>query len=563
MGRLEQSLKTIREQLKHLTSTQKMLVMSLGVILLMTLFLVSQYAGQQTMVALMPGAVDAQQQAAIEFLQINNIEHSVRNGEVFVPPDRKHSVLAIMGERGQLPDDTTVLFNNLIDKQSWTMPESQRRQLNTIALQNELSRVISHFRGLKSAVVIIDSSERPGLGSAARLPTASATVFTQDGSSLSQSTVDAIAHMIAGAKAGLAVANVRIIDGSTNQQRRARSEDDAIAGAYIEYAGKIEKRYREKLLSMLGYIEGVIVAVTAHVDVRRSTTDSNRVLAQGDGTQVLAEHETESERTETGASRAAAPGVRSNTGLDIASAGSRGSTFRETNSETSLKVLPGTQRKRTIDPGGMPTRVNATINVPRSYFVRLWRQGPGADATADEQPDEGALRPVVDQEIQRIRQSVEPIVAVKAEGDQASVVVVSMTPDPPLGVGGVGGASGFTPAGATAGGMGGMLASGLIKTVGLGSLALVSVGLMALSLRKASRRIDLPSAEELVGLPPALAAESDLVGEVDEVDSALAGLELSEEDISSRKMLEQVQEIVDERPAEAASILKAWIHPES
>ncbi|RMD66603.1 MAG: hypothetical protein D6824_00505 [Planctomycetota bacterium] len=561
MKRLEQALKRIQEQLKGLSASQKLLIASLSVILLMTLFLVSQYAGSKTMVPLLPGAPPEQQQSAQEFLQVSNIAHRMRNGEVYVPPERKHSVLAMLSERGALPDDTTVLFNNLIEKQSWTMPESQRRQLHTIALQNELARVISNFRNVRSAMVVIDAPERPGLGAAARLPTASATVFTEDGSPLSQSTVDAIAHLIAGAKAGLDPSRVRVIDGSTNQQRRARSEEDAVSGAYIEYAARIEKRYRDKLLDMLSYIEGVVVAVTAHVDVKRSTTNTSKVLAAGEGTQVLPERESEQERTENGASRGAEPGVRSNTGLDIASGQTTGERLHETVSETTNRILPGTQVEHVVDPGGAPTRVNATINVPRSYFVRLWRQGPGKDAASDEEPDEAALEPIVTQEIARIKASVEPIVAAATGDDASSEVVVSMAPDPPYLLTGVKGSPG-TPAGSVGGGVGGLLAGGWLKTTGLGALALVSVGLMALSLRKATQKIELPTPEDLVGLPPALRTEAQLVGEVDETDEALAGLELSDEDVETRKKLEQVQELVNESPQEAATLLRAWMHPD-
>lgn len=561
MGRLEQALKTIREQLASLTATQRLLIISLAVVALMSLFLVSQYAGRKAMVPLLPGAADNQQQSAIEFLQANNIEHAVRNGEALVTPERKHSVLALMGERGALPDDTTVLFSNLIEKQSWTMPESQLRQLHNIALQNELARVISHFRGVRRALVLIDAPDRPGLGASARLPTASATIFTSDGSPLSQSTVDAVAHLVAGAKAGLDASRVRVIDGSTNQQRRARSEDDAVAGAYLEYAEKIERSYREKLLNMLGYIEGVIVAVTAHVDIRRSTTNTSRVLPQNQGTQVVPERELETQRSETSASRAGEAGVRSNTGLDIAGGPGGGSNLQDSTTETNFRVLPGTQQERVIDPGGAPTRINATINVPRSYFVRIWRQGPGRDAAADDRPDDAAMQPIIDQELARIRADVEPIVTAAVDGDNGGEVVVSMTPDPPRDLGGPGG--GAAPAGGLIGGVGGLLATGWVKTVGLGGLALISVGLMALSLRKASKRVELPSAEELVGLPPALQTDSDLVGEVDEADSALAGLELSDEEIANRRMLDQVQQMVDERPEDAALILRAWIHPDT
>jgi hypothetical protein len=100
---------------------------------------------------------------------------------------------------------------------------------------------------------------------------------------------------------------------------------------------------------------------------------------------------------------------------------------------------------------------------------------------------------------------------------------------------------------------------GMIEKGALGALALIAVSMMALMVRKAGRRIEMPSAEELVGLPPALDAKSDIVGEADETEAAMAGIEVGEEEIKAAKMRESVSEFIRESPSAASKLLNRWI----
>ena len=75
---------------------------------------------------------------------------------------------------------------------------------------------------------------------------------------------------------------------------------------------------------------------------------------------------------------------------------------------------------------------------------------------------------------------------------------------------------------------------------------------------KANRSDVLPSAEELVGIPPALQDGDGIVGEAMEADSALSGVELSEDELKMRKMREQIAELVSEHPDQAAKVVTRW-----
>ena len=560
MDQLQRMLQTIREQLTKLSATHRLLIASLTVLLLMTLFLVSQYAGAKEYVPLLPvSATPEQVQQASQYLSEANIEHRVREGMPEVPPQRRRAIIAQMGQAGALPGDTSMLFQDLIEAQSWTMSNAQQAQLYNIALQNELAGVISQMRGITGATVIIDAPERRGLGAAVRAPTASVTV-SHAGQNLSQDTVDAVASIVAGAKAGLSIENVVVVDGVSNRQRRARSEDSLASGTHLELKMKYEKLYREQLSDFFSYIDGVMIAVTAQVDATRQVQSVTSILPPGNGTVTAPRSETQRTFETTSASRGAEPGVRSNTGLDLAAGGSGGSGTTESEVTAELETRFGTRTQTIHDPKGRPTKLSAAINIPRSYVLREWRFANGEDAEA---PDSAALQAFFDESRTDIERKALTLLEAQDQ-DGASIpgaVAVSMIPDPQprraaqAGGGGLG-------MGLGAGGQG-ILASGWIKTAALGGLAIASLGLMALALKKAGKRPDLPTAEELVGIPPALENSGDVMGEAGEAESALSGIELSDEDMQKRQMLDQVAAFVKDSPDDAAGLFQRWMSTET
>ncbi len=554
MDQLQQMMQTIRDQLSKLSATQRMLIASLTVLLLMTMFLVSQYAGEKRYVDLLPvGAGGDELQQAAQFLSENSIEHRVSDGRPQVAPDRRRAIIAQMGQAGALPGDTTMLFADLMEKQSWTMSGAQQRQMYTIALQNELASVISQMRGIKSATVIIDAPERRGIGAAVRAPTASVTV-THSGQGFGQDAVDAIASIVAGAKSGLSIENVTVVDAVQNRQFRARSSDSMSSGNHLELQTNFEKRYRDKLLEALSYIDGVIVAVSAQVDSTRRVSNTTSVLPSGQGTVSAPLRETERTSDQRSATNSGEPGVRSNAGLDIATGGGGGLDMSESESTSEFTTKYGERRETVHDPRGRPTKLSATVNVPRSYVLAEYAFANGEDSEA---PEGAELEQFFEDQRALIEQQV--LTLIETQGADGTTtpgsVSVAMIPDPtPLA--GAAQAGGF--AAGIGGGGGGVLASGLVKTVALGGMAIASLGLMAMALKKAGKRPELPSPDELVGIPPALEQDSDVMGEAAEAESALAGIELTDEDVQRQQMLEQVASFVQESPEDAAVLFQRW-----
>ena len=574
MERLRNVFATIKASLGGLDSSQKLLIGSLTVVLLMTLFVVQQYAGSAPMAALLgEGYAAEDQQAAVEYLQAQHVQYTIaKDGVVMVPAERRTLILAQMSQQpGALPSDKTLLFKNLIDKQSWTKSTMQNRQLEVIALQNEVSYILSQWNGIKSASVILDVPDRPGLGQPARAPTAAVNVFSDAG--LDQHTVDAIANFVAGVRAGLTPDRVRIVDGTTNRQYRASEEGELTTTTAFELVAKIENRKQDQITSMLSYIPGVVVTVHAQVDATQREAKVTKFDKEGDGTvSVLASEQTK-QLSSTEAAGGVEPGVRANTGADISSLGGGKTGTSENTSDTSFETQFGRRDERIVDPRGVPTKINAVVNIPRPYFVSIWdaqesrkaadpaASAAGAPSTAD--PNDAQLDPIVQSEVSRITGEVEKLIDTSgADQTMPGEVNVSMIPVMPGGGPGAIGAD-TTPAGlfgvGTLGGVGGIAMDELIKTGALGGLAVFALGLVVFTAVKANKREELPTAEELVGIPPALDADDDIVGEAEAAEPALAGIELSDDAMKERQILEQVQGMIVDDPSDAARLVTRWI----
>ncbi len=589
MDKLRRILATISKNLGQLNATQKLLVGSLVVIIAMSMFVVAQYSGASQMREVAPSVPAAEQERIKKTLSEKNIPFSERGGVVVVPVEMVDKARAAVVQSGSAPADTALLFRNIIQSQSWQMSRQQNEQLYNVALQNELSAVISNFTGIERATVIIDAPDRTGLGKAVLLPTASAMVFTKNGATLTQESVDGIAQLIAGSKAGMRVQDVRVIDGAHGgRQRKPTSDGDSMPSLYLDQAARVETMMQAKLAEQFSYIAGAIITVTAKVDVTRQKAVTTSHLEKGAGTIALLKKTNETSNTSNQAAPGSEPGLGSNTTADITKTnGKAGSSTNQSSEDRDMENHVGTRVEEQIDPKGMPTMLAVSMNVPRSYVVGLIKQAaPGAGANAAAPGAVPSATPAVeptDADIQkRFNDEIKPAIQsmilphvlamsadVRTAADVAGLakvlagnIAVSLIPFDVVASGVVGapGISGRSGAGA-GGATGSILAlgGGIIDKAILGMLALAAVGMMFLMVRKASQKPAMPTAEELVGLPPALETKTDMIGEADESDSPLAGIEVNEHDVAANKMLEQVGDLVKRSPEDAAKLLNRWV----
>lgn len=577
MNAIRQALSQITQRLSALSLSAKLLVGAVMVIALMSMVVVAGYSGRTTWVDLLPSGNAEQVVKAKKLMDEFRISYRPDGTRLLVSPEDKYMILALLGEGGALGGDTSVLFANLISSQHWMNTKSQNDTIHNLALQGELAKVISKMRGVKSATVIIDAPDISGLGAAIRRPTASVAVVTNPGSALDQGRANAIAGLVSSAKAGLRLTDVKVIDQTTGRSFSVKSEDALDSTDYLDAVAKVEERVRTKLQESLAYVPGVIVAVTAQVDNTRRSYNETKIFAEGQGSvSVATKNEKDTKKTTSGTS-AGEPGARPNVGTSLTDGQGGGMKNDETKTTVESAFHPGKRVEQVIDGRGNPTRLTAMVSLPREYLAALVRQSKPAPAGgADAKPEEvtqAELDAKFKEEKARLEADLGPLMAAAVVGtaaetpDAAKVVTVSMIPVPSLNLTAFAGtaSAGLLGAGSSAGSGGGvlsMLGADMIKNVVLGGFAVAAVGMMLMMVRKASRPLELPTAETIVGVPPALESEADIVGEADESQMAMEGVELPEDQVKTKKMLEQVQDMVKKNPADAAALLNLWLTAE-
>lgn len=537
----------IQAQLGELTVSQKLLIGTLLIVIPMMLWLVVQYAAEPQMVPVLDQPMDSSQRARItSYLDSRRIDYEMVGDRIAVPVDRRLDVLASLQMQKLLPEDTTTGFDKIIENQSWWQSSEQNRQLYLIAKQKVLSRVLAAYPWIQDATVIVSRPQNQGFGSTSQRPTASVNLVMAEGQ-INQDRVDSVAGLVSGAVAEMRPEDVTVIDAVAGRQWKTREDDQVLPGDSLETIQAQERYYREKLASALSYISNVIVAVNVDVDMTRKQMDVTR-YSQDDSLELLTrEQSEETETSEPGTG--GEPGVRANAGANIAGAGgAAGQSSTTESSEAEFEAFPGRTHEVSSTPAGIPTRISATVNVPRSFFVRLFRQdNPDAAEPTDE-----ALQPLIDRHLQRIEQQIRPLVTAEAEGQLA----VDVYPD--------GGAPEIeSDQAATAGTSPMLIANGYLRPALLGLLAVVSLAMMALMVRKATQKPQMPSAEELAGMPQQLKSDEEdedrFMGEVGEDDDALPGMELDEETLKQRKLAKHVSDMVKSNPTDIATLINRWI----
>ena len=570
MNQLRQIIENAGVFIGKMTASQKLLLGSLAVIVAMTMFLVSQYASKPAYVDLMSESGDTM---TLSSLRAAGINAKVVNGTIQVPPSQRTTAVAVLAQSGQLPGDTTLLFGNLIQSQDWKASKEQNRQQLTIATQNELSRYISQFRNIKSASVILDIPQSSGLGRAVRLPSASITMFSNGGHLLSQDTVDAAAGMVIGAVSGLDPKNIQVIDGTTGQPRVVSSADSRLSSKFMDQARSVEDDKKQQIQSMLGHIPGVIISVTALVDVTKVASTERSYAKVDEGTVSAVKSQGTNEDSVEQASRGSEPGVRSNQAASINEGGASGNSSNSNESIKEYETQFGYIEKQTVDHRGMPTHIQASIIIPEEYIREL--------LTNALPPAEDGAEPVeiTSEDIRErfegmdgnsgfkslvVKQVTPHLMGQAPDGSLLNGdVIVSMAPigDAYRRVGQMQSAGFMGSLMGSGGGGGGSLLLGngnLVETVLVGVLAAVSVLMMLMMVKRSSKDIQLPTAEELVGLPPQLDGSSDLIGEADEGDAAMAGIEVDDAVIQIQQLRDQVTELIASDPEAAAGLVERW-----
>ncbi|MEX0744247.1 MAG: hypothetical protein WD118_01485 [Phycisphaeraceae bacterium] len=528
----------IRVYLEGLTFAEKALVGALVALLLLAGAWLLSWAGAPQMVPINAFA-GVQNEEVITRLQSYRINARHEGGQVLVPSDRYEEALMFLAQHDLMSPDTSEAFNELIANQSPWQTDRQNQQAYLLAKQRVLGQIVSKMRGVQRAEVILSIPQDQGFGRTHQRPSASVSVWMRGSARVDDGMVDSVTRLVAGSVAEMRPQNVSITDANHGRTRTVRDEDDMLPTDTLELVHKLEEYHRQKIDSVLGYIQGVIVAVNVQVDPTARLVqeefnyEDNEPLESEEIEEIISQD----------IARGGEPGARSNTGLNIAGGEQVGRSEEQTRTRTAFREKPLVLRSQSTRAGHQVQRINVSINVPRRYFVNIFKaNNPEAD-----DPDDATLQALMDEHLERIRAQVEPLMLAEMEG----VVRAHMIPDGSLAV--------ATPGVQSVGGLEGLLVSGWSRPVGVGLLALLALGLMLMMVRKATQEDALPSVEELAGVPPELPVDEEFIGEVDAGDAGLTGVEVNEDDLKSRRIAEQISEMVKGNPNEAGTLIGRWL----
>jgi len=330
------------------------------------------------------------------------------------------------------------------------------------------------------------------------------------------------------------------ITDSRGMQFSVDDENEILPTESIEMVEHLKRDYRDEIEHTLRFIPGVIVAVNVKVDHTRET----KVVSVGYEKDQSVASESSTEENQATVQRSAEPGVGTNVHADIGAGGNAGTEMTRSTSDVTLLPKSVTERKDSVIVGHRPQEINVTVNVPRSFFVNYWKKLKPDGG----EPDETALDPFITEQLAEIEEMVRPLI----KADAAGSVKAHVIPDPTAMI-----AAASVPV--QQGTVELIMTSNWTKPVGMGLLAATALALMFFMVRQSTRQPELPSVEELAGVPPTLPGEDELMGEVDEMDPTMAGIEVDEDELQARRVAEQIAEMVRASPSEAATLFGKWV----
>ena len=522
--------------LEGMSFERKLIICLVGLLLVGLLSVVLYFVGTPERVPISAFAAGRSEQVLVK-LRRSGIDADTSGGQITVPLTQRDQAILLLVEDDLLGEDVSAAFDQLIVNTSVWETKDQRRQRFLIAKQTVLERILETDHRVKHAHVIIDPPEE-GFGRSKTTPSASVSITTRPSRKGDKNLVVAAAALVSGAVAKMAPSDVSIvIDGRTFP---VHDHDDMLPANKLEYVRNQERHYTDKIRRLLGsYIQGVLVEVTVRVDPTQHSTESEwEYEANQPVFKEINEEHTRRDRVEDGEA-----GVRSNTSMTIA--GSSGTSTEESTTRTETEFGKKKIRidRRRVLSGYALEQINVSVGVPRSFFAGLYKASHPDDV---EEPTDQDLQPIIDTQLAQIKDKVEPLLIAKQEG----FVQVDMVPDLEYVAQALGN---------TSSSIGTILGSGWAKSIGVGALAMLSLALMLGMVRKATRPESLPSIQDLAGVPPDLETEAEMIGEAQEIESSMTGVELAEEELRSREVAEQVTDLVKHSPEEASDLLRRWL----
>lgn len=233
---------------------------------------------------------------------------------LMVPSDKVYNLRLKLAEQG-LPQAGNVGFE-IMDKQPFGISQFAEQVNYQRGLQGELANSIEALDPVQSARVHL-ALPKDSLFVRERQPAKATVVLTlRPGRALGEGQVNAIVHMVSSSVRDLAPDNVTVVDQNGRLLTRNGADAD-LDGTQLDYVREVERRYRQRIESILTPILGagnVHAQVTAQVDFNRSEETSEHYGPnQGNSPAAVRSHQVNFTRADDQGGAGGIPGALTNT----------------------------------------------------------------------------------------------------------------------------------------------------------------------------------------------------------------------------------------------------------
>ncbi|MCP4592552.1 MAG: hypothetical protein GY842_17605, partial [bacterium] len=493
-----------------------------------------------------------QMDAAEEALQAAGINFSRTGRRLLVREKDKYSAVRVLNSSDTLPEDFEFGFAKLLEDDSTFKPSSVLEHQRKVALGYELAKVIASSPVVEHAFVLVQQQNRRSIGQLRVVPSASVKITMRGGHTVTGTIVEGCAKLVSTAVAGLSPHNVTVFDTKTLKAHKVPNPDEALASGLLDERKKYEKYLQERVLGQLSYIRGVLAAVSVELDGAQARTESFS----------YAEGEVKSEETKTSrsgkTSNSGEPGVNPNVGAALGGGG--GGVQSETEDARTENYEPKLRERRVQDtPAFALKRATAAISIPRSHVAGvLTARNPDLKDVRDTDREFINAR---DEVLAGVRDAVMIILQAKNEADVQVDIYHDSEPGEGLLAAMPGGEGGGAPTVTTT-----EMFKAYLPQLGMGGLALLSLTMMMMMVRKTSRsaHISTPTAEDPTdefSMAPdgMLTVSGGPVGQAEPTEGFLVGQEVDEATLQHSQLDEQVARLVDDDPEGVADLLRRWV----
>lgn len=553
METLRQTLSQIQQQLAQLNASQRVAIALCAVIVGGSLIWLMEYAGEPEMIPILAQDLTSEQiENAVVALRAEGIKAEKRGNRVVVQPIHRSRAIMELSRSGILPEDTSVGFSELMAESDPFRPADENAFRRRVALGNELARIIATAPDIRSARVIIQdaSKRRIGTGNSVK-PSASVYVTMAGGRTLTQSAVEALCRFTAGAVAGLSPTDVVVVDAVTMQPRRIPTAEEAAGMGQLAERKRNEQHLSSKILAALQSIPGVLVTVSVELDASKTSTTK----------QVWDKPAIKSEESNTTSTHsgdgAAESGVNANVGVAL-NGNSSGTGSESEESRSEFHPPNAKELTRIEEPPFRPVRSTASIGIPRSFLVSIFRARYGEDIDPATLDDEQRFTDLRDNEIRRVQDAVMKILMTDRSEDVDVDVFFDLAGDGKS----LRDAPTMTTELATVGADSSL---DYLRKYGVQSglfvLSLVSLLMMTRLVRKSTRLSERSAeSESREGMSPEeiLRVGAGPVGQAEEPDGMLVGREIDDATIRHQQLADQIAQLVGDNPKQAAELVRHW-----